>query len=74
MSNEEKPQFITSIEKALREKRPKREDRYGISVKEINALCDIADRDRSRAIIYAFFYGFEKGKRCERARPKRDRA
>ena len=38
---------------------------------DIKYLWSIADTDESKALLYAFYYGFEKGRRCERAKHKK---
>lgn len=62
---------MTHLEKAINRKHTDEELKYFIRFNEINYLCDIADIDRGRGIMSAFAYGFEKGRRCERAKNKK---
>ena len=62
---------MTSLLKVLSKEMTEEELRYYITSDEIKYFWGVIDKDESRAIAQAFRYGFEKGRRCERAAQKR---
>lgn len=64
---------MTGIERFLLTRNADDKDltRYYMKCDDIKYLWSIADTDESKALLYAFYYGFEKGRRCERAKHKK---
>lgn len=62
---------MTSLLKVLSKEMTEEELRYDIASDEIKYFWGVIDIDESAAIMQAFRYGFEKGRRCERAAQKR---
>ena len=61
---------MTGIDKVLNKTYTPEEARYLMKKSELEHLCRAAKGDPFRLALSAFRYGFEKGRRCERAKHK----
>lgn len=63
---------MTGIERVLSKPVSKEEERYFMKLDEINYLCQTFRGNHFSFSFAAFRYGFEKGRRCERAKRRRE--
>ena len=61
---------MTKMDRKLNKLMSRKDGRYAMKKSELEHLCRAAKGDPFRLALSAFRYGFEKGRRCERAKHK----
>lgn len=65
-------QIMTEIERVLNKPISREEERYSMKRSDLDFLYRTAKGGQFHMAFIAFRYGFEKGRRCERAKRRRE--